>query len=62
MKEIIRRCKPIVQVEVWQENEMPLLQMFKELGYLPYKLAHNKLVLQKEGEIPLWGDYIFIYL
>ncbi|GHV56788.1 hypothetical protein FACS1894182_04070 [Bacteroidia bacterium] len=61
MKEIIRKCKPIVQVEVWPENEAKLLSMFDELGYLPYKLHKNRLVLQKKNENPLPGDYIFIY-
>ncbi|MDR0864635.1 MAG: FkbM family methyltransferase [Candidatus Symbiothrix sp.] len=61
MKEIIRRCKPIVQVEVWQESEAKLLSMFEELGYFPYKLNKNQLVLQKENANPMPGDYIFIY-
>ncbi|KAA6301532.1 MAG: hypothetical protein EZS26_002276 [Candidatus Ordinivivax streblomastigis] len=61
MKEIIRRCKPKVQVEVWQENEAQILHLFNDLGYLPYKLHQNQLVLQTEKENPLPGDYIFIY-
>jgi FkbM family methyltransferase len=61
MKEIIRRCKPKVQVEVWSENEAQILRLFNDLGYLPYKLYKNRLVVQKENENPLPGDYIFIY-
>jgi len=60
MKEIIRKCKPKVQVEVWSDNEKKLLEMFDELGYSPYKLQNYQLVPQKELEHPLPGDYIFI--
>jgi FkbM family methyltransferase len=60
MKEIIRKCRPKVQVEVWSENEENILQMFEELGYLPYKVFHNRLVLQKKGRTPVPGDYLFL--
>jgi FkbM family methyltransferase len=60
MKEIIRKCKPKVQVEVWADNEEKLLQLFDELGYTPYKLHKYQLIPQKESETRLSGDYIFI--
>lgn len=60
MKEIIRKCKPKVQVEVWGENEDNILRLFEELGYLPYKLSHNQLVIQEKGKSPVAGDYIFL--
>ncbi|GHV10114.1 hypothetical protein FACS1894162_2670 [Bacteroidia bacterium] len=60
MKEIIRKCKPKVQVEVWPENEENMLNLFDELGYLPYKLHKNELVLQQERTSRLPGDYIFL--
>ncbi|MDR1527846.1 MAG: FkbM family methyltransferase [Dysgonamonadaceae bacterium] len=62
MKEIIRRCKPKVQVEVWGENEENILRLFEELGYLPYKLSRNQLVVQEKGQTPAAGDYLFLPL
>jgi FkbM family methyltransferase len=44
MKEIIRQCKPIVQVEVWAENESKILDLFDELSYTACKLIDNQLV------------------
>ena len=60
MKEIIRKCKPKVQVEVWPDNEKKLLEMFDEMGYTPYKLYKYQLVPHANIEPPLPGDYIFI--
>ena len=61
MKEIIRKHKPKVQVEVWPDNEKKLLGMFNELGYLPYKLNNYQLVPLSELKQPvLGGDTIFI--
>lgn len=60
MKEIIRKYKPKVQVEVWPENEKKLLELFDGLGYTPYKLYKYQLAPQKETDHPLPGDYIFI--
>jgi FkbM family methyltransferase len=60
MKEIIRKCKPKVQVEVWPNEEENLLQLFDELGYTPYKLHKNQLIPQTESENRLPGDYIFL--
>lgn len=60
MKEIIRKCKPKVQVEVWGGNEENILRLFEELGYLPYKLSHNQLVIQEKGKSSIAGDYIFL--
>jgi precorrin-6B methylase 2 len=60
MKELIRRCKPKVQVEVWQENEESVFRLFNELGYFPYKLYKNELILQTGKENRTRGDYIFL--
>jgi FkbM family methyltransferase len=60
MKEIIGRCKPIVQVEVWPENEKDMLKLFREMAYTPCKIYKNKLIPQTDDEHPLPGDYIFI--
>jgi FkbM family methyltransferase len=60
MKELIRRCRPKVQVEVWSENEEKILHLFEELRYLPYRLHRGKLILQKRKEKQINGDYIFL--
>jgi FkbM family methyltransferase len=60
MKEIIRRLKPIVQVEVWAKNEPAIRTMFDELGYSAYKVIKRELVLQTESTSEISGDYIFI--
>jgi FkbM family methyltransferase len=60
MKEIIRRCRPKVQVEVWADSEEKLLAMFDELGYTAYKLHQYCLVPQDGKTNRLPGDYIFI--
>jgi FkbM family methyltransferase len=60
MKEIIRRCRPKVQVEVWGENEASLLAMFAELGYSPYKLKDKQLILQDGTTPAIGGDYLFV--
>jgi FkbM family methyltransferase len=60
MKDIIARCRPIVQVEIWGENEETLRNMFQSLDYKAYKLADGKLALQTEIHSALPGDYIFM--
>ena len=60
MKEIIRKFKPVVQVEVWPENEENLFNLFDELGYTPYKLYKYQLLPLSEIKQPFPGDYIFI--
>ena len=60
MKEMIRKYKPIVQVEVWPDNEKKIHEMFEELGYTPYKLYKYQLLPLSELQPPLPGDTIFI--
>jgi len=60
MKELIRRHKPKVQVEVWGDNEEKILALFNELGYSPYKLYQSRLIPLNEIKIKLDVDYIFL--
>ena len=63
MKEIILRCRPKVQVEVWSENEDKVLALFRELDYKPYKLNKGKLEPQSLADAKMVeGDYIFLPL
>jgi FkbM family methyltransferase len=60
MKEVIRKHKPKVQVEVWGNNEEKVLALFNELGYSPYKLHKSRLMLQDNPTHKLRGDYLFL--
>ena len=60
MKHIIKKNNPIVQVEVWPDNEKSVLSMFEDLDYSSYKLNKHKLIQQRENENLQNGDYIFI--
>ena len=60
MKELIDRYKPIVQVEVWAENEEKILELFRQMDYTPYKLYNNQLVVQEDNN-RMDGDYVFIF-
>jgi len=60
MKEIINRCKPIVQVEVLHDNEKNIFELFNDLGYTPYKLLKYRLVPVLESENSIPGDFFFI--
>ncbi|WP_170120061.1 FkbM family methyltransferase [Dysgonomonas alginatilytica] len=61
MKEVIRRHKPKVQVEVWGQNEKTIKELFDEMGYTPFKLNKNKLVSLNSNSSKIEGDYIFIH-
>jgi len=60
MKEIIRKFKPKIQVEIWPDNEKKLLEMLEELGYTPYKLCKFQLLPLSDIVQPFPGDTIFI--
>ncbi|MDR1154358.1 MAG: FkbM family methyltransferase [Bacteroidales bacterium] len=60
MKDLLRRFKPKVQVEVWDKNRVSIMALFTELGYTPYKIDKNRLVAQTDCGDTLAGDYIFL--
>jgi FkbM family methyltransferase len=60
LKAVIARHRPIVQVEVWHDSELPIRRMFDELGYRAYKLDKTTLVPQTEHRSRLGGDYFFM--
>lgn len=61
IRPIIDQHKPKVQVEVWGDNTDSILNLFKELDYVPYKLDKDKLTSDKERINNIPGDYIFIH-
>lgn len=62
MEGIINKFRPIVQVEVWGENEEPIKGLFEKLGYTPYKLYNGRLTSDEELLKNLSGDYLFIHV
>ena len=61
MRAIIEKHKPKVQVEVWGDNEHPMLEMFDAMGYAPYKLHNGKLTREKNLVEEIKADYLFIH-
>ena len=57
MKDIIARTKPVLQVELWPDNEKPLMDMVQSLGYKPFKPNGGKLTANAAS---ISGDWIFI--
>jgi FkbM family methyltransferase len=60
MIDIIRKFKPIIQVELWPDNEKNLIELLDELVYIPYKLHKYQLIPSLDIEQSLPGDTIFI--
>lgn len=61
MENIINESKPIVQVEVWSENEKGINGLFCKLGYIPCKLSNGVLSQDSNVIKNISGDYIFIH-
>jgi FkbM family methyltransferase len=60
MQAVILRHKPIIQVEVWEENEEKVKNLLLAAGYTPFKVQNGQLVKQDKGAATIDGDYIFI--
>lgn len=62
MKDIISHHKPTVQVEIWKKNEEKVIELFKKMEYVPYKLIKNKLLpIIDSTKSAVDGDFIFIH-
>jgi FkbM family methyltransferase len=58
--ETLRRCRPVVLIEVKEENRDAVFRLFAELGYRPYRLRGGKLVPQGGGDDAGAGEnYVF---
>ncbi|WP_158712908.1 FkbM family methyltransferase [Parabacteroides pacaensis] len=60
LKEIIARHKPLVQVEIWDEYQPDILELFHSLHYHAYQLYEGKLVRITQLPPLIDGDFIFI--
>ncbi|WP_051697646.1 FkbM family methyltransferase [Prevotella sp. 10(H)] len=61
MKDIIAKYKPVVQVEVWGDNESFIKELFAELEYIPCKIHNGHLTSNADIVGNTNGDYIFIH-
>lgn len=61
MKDLIDKFKPIVQVEVWRNNDPAIRQLFKDMGYKLYYLNQDKLQQVSDDSFIPPSDYIFIH-
>lgn len=57
IKDIIAKHIPVIQAEIWEENEGEIISMLSDLGYTPYKLRKGKLI----NDTDLNGDFIFLH-
>lgn len=61
MKDIISKCKPKIQVEVWNDNKENIKQLLYNLGYNLYHFHQGELKLISTDTEDIQGDYIFIH-
>ena len=59
MKEVIERTQPILQVELWEDNENLVMDMLSNMGYRSFKVVKGKLAEVTPDNAPK-GDWIFI--
>ena len=59
IKSILDEKRPLVQIEISEQNKDALLQMFKELDYLQFGINNFKFVEEK-GHQNEEGDYFFV--
>lgn len=60
IREVIRKHKPIIQIETWGTHKEVIFRLMQELEYIRFGVEHNKLIRElpeSEGS----SDYIFIH-
>lgn len=60
LKEVLAKHTPIVQIEIGQENEIPMFKLFESLGYVQYGIADFKIVKESDRKQKEQGDFLFI--
>lgn len=60
LKDLISRHRPVVQVEIWDQYQPDILDMFDAMQYNTYQLYKGKLVQIKQLPPLIDGDFIFI--
>lgn len=59
LKEVIATRRPLVQVEISGNNHAALFDLFREIGYTPYRL-HGKKLYPYTASLQEEGDFLFI--
>ena len=59
LKETLAKFRPIVQLEIAEENKMELFLIFNDLNYLQFGISNFNLIEEK-GNQQEQGDYLFI--
>ena len=60
-KSYLMNVRPLIQIEIGQENIAKMLELFAELDYLQYGIANFSFVSEKgDGTQQEPGDYLFI--
>ena len=59
LEEILKEYKPIVQIEISEENKENMLKLFTNLDYVQFGIKNFKFI-QESGKQEEPGDYLFI--
>jgi FkbM family methyltransferase len=59
IKYILEEKRPLVQLEISDQNKDQLLKLFKEIDYMQYGVSNFKFI-QEYGNQKEEGDYLFI--
>jgi FkbM family methyltransferase len=59
-KELLIKFKPILQIEIGEENRNQLFPFLNELGYSVFEVKGDKLISVSESGEKTYGDLIFI--
>jgi len=59
LEEILKEYKPIVQIEISEENKVNMLELFTNLDYVQFGIKNFKFV-EESGKQEEPGDYLFI--
>ena len=60
LKEILNKYRPVLQVEIWDNQKKNVLELLTGIGYIPFTL--NKNILEEDFEASKNdGDILFIH-
>lgn len=60
-KSYLMKVRPIIQIEIGENNISQMLRLFTELNYLQYGIANFSIILEKgDGTQQEPGDYLFV--
>lgn len=60
IREVILKHKPVIQIEIGEENEAEMLAFFKDAGYEQFGICNFKIV-KENGRQQEQGDFLFVH-